>query len=883
MTAAAVRPRLVWAQVWEMMADFFAQIACHSNAMVSVFAIDSLKQLSLKFLEKPELSEFHFQRIFLRPFLVVMEDKGSREDVRELVLQCVDTIIRTKSRNLRSGWKVVFSILDRSASDPSEKIDFLGLAILQRLLDEHLHEVCSLSEEGSSQDAAQEITPRNRNANADDFVELCRASLAFIGKEETDSPRPMGLSMRAFCHMAIYADLLAAKRVLPPVTGSQCSYPDGQGYTYAGLSEDESLEMALWRPLLEGLADGVQSPMRNGAGGVGCFVQRGSVLALRAILLRHGNLFSTQQWVAVLEQTLIPSIQKGAESDTSSVVRITSESPSVSSVDFLAEPWPLPPPPDDSSLLLIEADMKPESKRTLGPAELMLEASFTDLRHGGDGDLRRAYLLARKGEASTKTIEQPFPDSWLATTSSSALGLVTDICSEIAFTRNLECRESLWPLIAGQYKLWCIGKGVSAVGNETTWSPCEALVRVSCGEVHRLAYRLCDMVGTLNHRDVVAWASAILELSSDLISDSVDIENMARKKLVRLRQEVEKKRKPEASANEEGMGKSSLRPMKTPFGEGRVKETRVDRYQDGIQIEINVVDLDFGAVLFSPEKDANNRASRGMNGVDDGHVRSAYWEEIVPTLKVRCIAAYCIHQSLQSLMDRLILLVPKSVVSSLLCTLNSCRFASEAAVRDEHVAMAFQEALLSDWGEGGVAEVQEAIESAARLSHLHGSGMFFLTQEAGATQVIIRMLSTLYTGTGDGEAVRDEAGWDRESFAELHLFAVLKDVLDKFLESEEKDGYLIDPNVWRNASESGGKVALYCTSFASVVVEILTIIGSMKPEQFAIHKEEIFPRLCQLIRVQSDEIRELVRDVLMRQVAPILGVTKRIDHPPIDS
>lgn len=61
-----VRPRLVWAQIWELMADYFAQNACHSNPMVSVFAIDSLKQLSFKFLDKPELSEFNFQRLFLK-------------------------------------------------------------------------------------------------------------------------------------------------------------------------------------------------------------------------------------------------------------------------------------------------------------------------------------------------------------------------------------------------------------------------------------------------------------------------------------------------------------------------------------------------------------------------------------------------------------------------------------------------------------------------------------------------------------------------------------------------------------------------------------------------------------------------------------------------
>ena len=60
-----VRPRLVWAQVWGIMADFFSKNGCHRNSMVSVFAVDALKQLGMKFLEKPELPEFHFQRFDL--------------------------------------------------------------------------------------------------------------------------------------------------------------------------------------------------------------------------------------------------------------------------------------------------------------------------------------------------------------------------------------------------------------------------------------------------------------------------------------------------------------------------------------------------------------------------------------------------------------------------------------------------------------------------------------------------------------------------------------------------------------------------------------------------------------------------------------------------
>jgi brefeldin A-inhibited guanine nucleotide-exchange protein len=219
-----IRPRLVWAQVWEMIAAHFAKVACHENVQIAAFSIDALKQLSSKFLEKPELSEFNFQRIFMNPFLVVMEDEASKPEIREMVLQVVDNTIRTRSRNLRSGWKVIFSIVKRAAVDRNEKIDYMGLSILQRLLDEHLPELCSLTDGKGSSTACDELSSieiRERNGNVDDFVGLCRASLSFVHQEASDSARPIGITMRAFNHVAIYSDLLAEKQVLPPFSGAQ--------------------------------------------------------------------------------------------------------------------------------------------------------------------------------------------------------------------------------------------------------------------------------------------------------------------------------------------------------------------------------------------------------------------------------------------------------------------------------------------------------------------------------------------------------------------------------------------------------------------------------------------------------------------------------------
>lgn len=114
------------------------------------------------------------------------------------------------------------------------------------------------------------------------------------------------------------------------------------------------------------------------ASGVGCLVQRGSVLALRAILLRHGHLFSTAQLKAIFSDTILPAIQSAAENDRTHVVDITSESPSVSNIDFLVSTPPLPPDHDDPSLQQFGA-LNTAPKRPVGPAELMLEASFTDV------------------------------------------------------------------------------------------------------------------------------------------------------------------------------------------------------------------------------------------------------------------------------------------------------------------------------------------------------------------------------------------------------------------------------------------------------------------------------------------------------------------------
>jgi brefeldin A-inhibited guanine nucleotide-exchange protein len=55
------RIRLVWTRIWGVLNDFFSRVGCHPNQTVAMFAIDSLRQMASRSLERDELSNFSFQ------------------------------------------------------------------------------------------------------------------------------------------------------------------------------------------------------------------------------------------------------------------------------------------------------------------------------------------------------------------------------------------------------------------------------------------------------------------------------------------------------------------------------------------------------------------------------------------------------------------------------------------------------------------------------------------------------------------------------------------------------------------------------------------------------------------------------------------------------
>ncbi|KIV83368.1 hypothetical protein PV11_05400 [Exophiala sideris] len=115
------RVRIEWARLWEVLGEHFNQVGCHNNTAVVFFALDSLRQLSMRFLEIEELPGFKFQKDFLKPFEHVMAN-STVVTVKDMVLRCLIQMIQARGDNIRSGWKTMFGVFSIAAREQYEVI-----------------------------------------------------------------------------------------------------------------------------------------------------------------------------------------------------------------------------------------------------------------------------------------------------------------------------------------------------------------------------------------------------------------------------------------------------------------------------------------------------------------------------------------------------------------------------------------------------------------------------------------------------------------------------------------------------------------------------------------------------------------------------------------
>lgn len=115
------RIRFEWTNIWDVLGDHFNRVGGHNNMNIVFFALDSLRQLSMRFLEIEELAGFKFQKDFLKPFEHILAT-GNNPIVKDMVLQCLIQMIQARGDNIRSGWRTMFGVFTVAAREPFEGI-----------------------------------------------------------------------------------------------------------------------------------------------------------------------------------------------------------------------------------------------------------------------------------------------------------------------------------------------------------------------------------------------------------------------------------------------------------------------------------------------------------------------------------------------------------------------------------------------------------------------------------------------------------------------------------------------------------------------------------------------------------------------------------------
>eukprot|EP00397_Hematodinium_sp_SG-2012_P001747 GEMP01001752.1.p1 GENE.GEMP01001752.1~~GEMP01001752.1.p1 ORF type:complete len:1700 (+),score=348.55 GEMP01001752.1:43-5142(+) len=255
------RMRLVWSRVWKVLCQHFVEVATHPNNRVCMYAIDSLRQLAMKFLEREELSNYNFQVEFLRPFEVVIQNPNVSMEMKELVVSILANMIQSRWQNIKSGWKAIFEIL-RSVSQEVNDRDLVvtSFQILEKVLAEHF------------------------NLFADNFHEGARALVAF-GVCQVD----LQVSLDAIVGLKDAASYLGNPRNKEP------SLPRSD----SGLATFVSHQAANWFPILRGLSSLVSDSRKE--------VRTSALSAMFDCLKKFGaQNFDADTWQMVFRGVLFP-------------------------------------------------------------------------------------------------------------------------------------------------------------------------------------------------------------------------------------------------------------------------------------------------------------------------------------------------------------------------------------------------------------------------------------------------------------------------------------------------------------------------------------------------------------------------------------------------
>ncbi|KAJ3202735.1 guanine nucleotide exchange protein for ADP-robosylation factor, partial [Dinochytrium kinnereticum] len=133
-----LRIRFEWSQIWRILQPYFNTIGCHPHPGVSTFAVDALRQINFKFLEKEELEHFSTQNELLKSFEWIMK-YNTDPNIRELLLSSLSQMISARAGSIRSGWKSIFTVLSKPlhCQATTDRLILTSFQIVQTTFKDH--------------------------------------------------------------------------------------------------------------------------------------------------------------------------------------------------------------------------------------------------------------------------------------------------------------------------------------------------------------------------------------------------------------------------------------------------------------------------------------------------------------------------------------------------------------------------------------------------------------------------------------------------------------------------------------------------------------------------------------------------------------------------
>ncbi|KAJ4951655.1 hypothetical protein NE237_028487 [Protea cynaroides] len=267
------RIRMVWARIWSVLANHFISAGSHHDEKIAMYAIDSLRQLGMKYLERAELTNFTFQNDILKPFVVLMRNSRS-ESIRCLIVDCIVQMIRSKVGSIKSGWRSVFMIFTAAADDELESIIESAFENVEQVILEHFDQVVG-----------------------DCFMDCVNCLIGFANNKSSHR-----ISLKAIALLRICEDRLA-EGLIP---GGALKPIDANVDTTFDMTEH------YWFPMLAGLSDLTSDPRAE--------VRNCALEVLFDLLNERGHKFSSAFWESIFHRVLFPIFDHVRHAGTDSFV-----------------------------------------------------------------------------------------------------------------------------------------------------------------------------------------------------------------------------------------------------------------------------------------------------------------------------------------------------------------------------------------------------------------------------------------------------------------------------------------------------------------------------------------------------------------------------------